>query len=79
VGAAIGAVAAGPYDAAEGAVVGAVAGGFVGAVAAAADQAQAQHAVQVHDDRGGTPYAQQAGEYRRAMSACLEGRGYSVK
>jgi len=79
VGAAIGAVAAGPYDAAEGAVVGAVAGGFVGAVAAAADQAQAQQAVQVHDDRGGTHHAQQAGEYRRAMSACLEGRGYSVK
>ena len=79
VGAAIGAVAAGPYDAAEGAVVGAVAGGFVGAVAAAADQAGAQQAAQARQSRGATRYEQQAGEYRRAMSACLEGRGYSVK
>jgi len=79
VGAAIGAVAAGPYDSAEGAVVGAVAGGLVGAAAASADQAQAQHAMQVHEGRGGTRYSAQAAEYRRAMSACLEGRGYSVK
>lgn len=79
VGAAIGAVTAGPYNAAEGAVVGAAVGGFVGAVAAAADQAQAQQAVQAHQARGANRYDQQAGEYRRAMSACLEGRGYSVK
>lgn len=79
VGAAIGAVAAGPHDAAEGALVGAVAGGFVGAVASAAEQASAQQVTQVHQTRGGARYEQQAGEYRRAMSACLEGRGYSVK
>jgi len=79
VGAAIGAVAAGPYDAAEGAVVGAVAGGFVGAVAAAADQAEAQQVAQARQTRVGTHHEQQAGEYRRAMSACLEGRGYTVK
>lgn len=79
VGAAIGAVAAGPYDATEGAVVGAVAGGFVGAVAAAADQAEAQRASHVQKASAAGRYEQQAADYRRAMSACLEGRGYSVK
>jgi len=79
VGAAVGAVAAGPYNAAEGAVVGAMVGGFAGAVAAAADQANAQQAVQAQQARSGSRYEQQAAGYRRAMSACLEGRGYSVK
>jgi hypothetical protein len=79
VGAVIGAVAAGPGDAAKGAVVGALAGSVVGSAAASADQQQAQAAQVRHDRRGGGRHEREATEYRRAMSACLEGRGYSVR
>lgn len=79
VGAVIGAVAAGPGDAAKGAVVGALAGSVVGSAAASADQQQAQAAQVRHDRRGNGRYEREATEYRRAMSACLEGRGYSVR
>lgn len=77
VGAVIGAVAAGRGDAAEGALVGAMAGSVVGA--AAASTQQQTHAVARHDSRGYGRYEREAADYRRAMSACLEGRGYSVR
>jgi hypothetical protein len=79
VGAAIGAVAAGPGDIGEGAVVGAIAGAVVGSAAASA-QAQEARVIQArHERRGYGRYEREAAEYRRAMSACLEGRGYSVR
>lgn len=77
VGAVIGAVAAGRGDATEGALVGAMAGSVVGA--AAASTQQQTHAVPRHDSRGYGRYEREAADYRRAMSACLEGRGYSVR
>jgi hypothetical protein len=79
VGAVIGAVAARPGNVAEGAVVGAMAGTVLGTAAAAAEQEDAKRLSQRRDYRGERRYGQQAGEFRRAMSACLEGRGYSVK
>ena len=77
-GAAIGAAVANPWDRAEGAVVGAIAGTALGAIAANA-QASAIQAAQQQASPARTGYEQQAAEYRRAMSACLEGRGYVVK
>ena len=79
-GAIIGAVVSGPRHAAGGAVVGATAGGLLGA---AADNAQANadatEVRRVEVTRGGNYYRRQSAEYRRALSACLEGRGYTVK
>ncbi len=82
VGAMIGAVAAGPGDIAKGAVVGAMAGTVVGSAAAASDEANADAANAAaarRYDRGAGKYEQEAAGYRRAMSACLTGRGYSVR
>lgn len=79
VGAVIGAIAAGPGNTAEGAVVGAMAGTVVGSAAAAAERNDAGRASRYRPARSDRRFDQQAGEFRRAMSACLEGRGYSVK
>jgi hypothetical protein len=51
----------------------------VRSAAAAAEQADAQRASRYRETRVDRRFDQQAGEFRRAMSACLEGRGYSVK
>ena len=82
VGAVIGAVIAGPGNAGRGAVVGAVAGTAAGSAAAANDQAVADAAnagAARRQARGAGRYEQEAADYRRAMSACLTGRGYSVR
>jgi hypothetical protein len=79
VGALIGAAVAGPGNGAEGALVGAVAGTAVGAAAASAEAEQASVVPTRYNHRGYGRYERQAAEYRRAMSACLEGRGYSVR
>ena len=79
VGAVIGAIAARPGNTAEGAVVGAMAGTVLGSAAAAAEQSQSQQVSRYRATRSDRRFDQQAGEFRRAMSACLEGRGYSVK
>jgi hypothetical protein len=79
VGAVIGAIAARPGNSAEGAVVGAMAGTVLGSAAAAAEQSRSQQVSRYRETRSDRRFEQQAGEFRRAMSACLEGRGYSVK
>ena len=80
-GAAIGAAVSNHGEHDEGAVIGAIAGTALGALAANAQtsQASATHAVQKQVTPARSSYEQQAAEYRRAMSACLEGRGYVVK
>ncbi len=78
-GAIIGAAVSGPRDAGFGAVVGAVTGGAIGN---ASDQAQAQANQQVivsQDSRQAAVLEQKASNYRRAIGACLDARGYSVK
>jgi hypothetical protein len=79
VGALIGATVAGRGDAGGGAVIGAVAGGMLGAAASDADKQQAARIEQQYNQRGAGRYEREAAEFRRAMSACLEGRGYTVK
>ncbi len=82
IGAMLGATVSNPNSAGVGALVGAVAGATLGAVAdesqneanrQARDRVDAQVAADnasIHD---------RASNYRRAISACLEGRGYTVK
>ena len=81
-GAVLGAVIAGPRDAGGGAAVGALAGAAVGAVAESARADQRRQEEEAVADRHAARNAaadQQAGAYRRAISACLEGRGYTVR
>ena len=81
-GAIIGSVITAPHDSAQGAVAGAMAGAIIGAASDTARQQQAER-IQTHMDRQAAlrqaQLEQKASDYRRAMSACLEGRGYSVR
>jgi hypothetical protein len=54
-------------------------GALIGASSEAADEAAAQRAQQEQQARTDARITKQAEDYRRAMSACLEGRGYKVK
>jgi hypothetical protein len=79
-GAIIGAAVA--RDPGAGAVGGAILGGAVGAASDAQREAQAKAVQQRYDQRDAARMAkldEQAGNYRRALTACLEGRGYTVK
>lgn len=71
-GAAIGAIAG---DAGKGAAIGATAGGIRGRMVQRRAQAQAQQQAQAKSQ------TQKAGleNFKRAFSACMEGKGYSVK
>jgi hypothetical protein len=81
-GAILGAVIAGPRNSGFGAVAGGITGAAIGSTGDAAN-AQAQQAqvaqARSQDARAAAAIDQQAANYRRALTACLEGRGYSVK
>jgi hypothetical protein len=81
-GAVLGALIAGPRHAGAGALIGAGSGAVAGAVSDATRQQQAQQleeAYSNHDRAIDAQYAERANDFRRAMSACLEGRGYTVQ
>jgi hypothetical protein len=81
-GAAVGAMAAGPHRTAEGALIGAAAGALAGAVSDTARQEQAKQVEETYTKQDRAHRVQierQAQEFRRAMAACLEGRGYSAQ
>ena len=81
-GALLGAVVSPPARAAEGAAVGAITGAVIGSASDAARQEQAEQAQRRIDQSEAQRQArleQQAAKYRRAMTACLEGRGYTVQ
>jgi len=79
-GAFLGAAVSRPWQAGSGALVGALAGAAIGGLAenAAAQQTRAQQAAQANSAQAAV-IEQKARNYRRAMSACLEGRGYNVR
>jgi hypothetical protein len=77
-GAIIGAAIAPRWQAAPAALAGAVVGSAIGSTADAAN-AQATRTVVVADRRAAAAQEQQAGSYRRAIAACLDARGYSVR
>jgi len=81
-GAVLGAILGGRRNAPGGAIIGATGGAIIGAASDSArqeavQQQQAAYAAQ-HQDLS-TRFAEKEMNFRRAMSACLEGRGYSVK
>jgi Glycine zipper 2TM domain len=81
-GAVLGAVIASPHNAAAGAIGGAIVGGALGAASDASREAQAKQVQERYDRRNSAQSArieEQASNYRRALTACLEGRGYTVK
>lgn len=78
-GALVGAAVSDPWNRGEGALIGAVAGTMLGAVAESAQKPQVQQVSTPSQRRYDGGYERQAAEFRRAMSACLEGRGYAVK
>ena len=81
-GALIGAVAGAPHHSAEGAALGAIAGAMVGAATEASRQQQTEVLQQRYEREGArqnSAFERKARNYRRAIKACLEGRGYSVQ
>jgi hypothetical protein len=84
-GALIGAAIAPRWQAAPAALAGAVVGGAIGSTTDAANAqagaANAQAAAQANaaNRRAAAAQEQQAANYRRALGACLDARGYSVK
>ena len=81
-GAVLGAVIAPSGRTGQGAAVGAVTGAMLGAASDAARQEHAAQLQQQLDKRqasGRARVEQQAMNYRRALTACLLGRGYSVR
>lgn len=81
-GALLGAIIAPRWQAAPAAFAGAVVGGAIGSSADAANaatNAQNANAAAMANQRAAATQEHNAANYRRALSACLDGRGYSVK
>lgn len=81
-GAAIGAAIGSPHDTGEGALVGAAAGAVLGAIAedsASRQAARDQERANAETAAAMAEQEQRALGYRRAIAACLEARGYSVR
>lgn len=81
-GAVLGALIAGPHHAGGGALFGAASGAMLGAASDASRQEtalQMEEAYQNRDKARDLRREKKALQFRRAMSACMEGRGYTVK
>jgi hypothetical protein len=82
VGAVLGALIAGPRHAGGGALIGGASGAIAGAASDASRQESARQMEEAYYNRNHTLNTQldaKALNFRRAMGACLEGRGYSIK
>lgn len=81
-GAIVGSMMSSRHDNGFGMVFGALTGAMLGAASDEARQQQAAQAQQQYDAKDSQHYARidkQARDYQRAMTACLEGRGYTVR
>jgi Glycine zipper 2TM domain len=78
-GAILGAAVSRPRDAGAGMLLGAVAGGLIGNASDQAREQQTQQVVASQDRRQVAAIEQRATNYRRAIGACLDARGYSVQ
>lgn len=75
-GVAVGAIAG---DAGKGAAYGAAAGGLMGGMKKKDQEKKQAQAEQQWENQQGQQYAQKRDNYNRAYTACLEGKGYTVK
>ena len=81
-GAIIGSMLSPRHDSGRSMIFGAITGAMLGSASEQAKQEQADQIQQHYDTKDAQRYAKlehQASDYRRAMSACLEGRGYTVR
>lgn len=78
-GAVLGAAISPHWDRGAGAVFGGLTGAMIGSASDAQRAQENAVAVNEQDRRQAAQMAHKASEYRRAISACLDGRGYSVK
>jgi hypothetical protein len=81
-GAVLGALIAGPRYAGGGALIGAASGAMVGAASDISRQEYAREMEEAYANRNvarDVRKERKALDFRRAMSACLEGRGYNVR
>ena len=78
-GAVLGAAISDPWDRGAGAVFGALTGAMIGSAGDAANAAANQQALSGQAYQAQRSLAHRAHDYRRALSACLQARGYSVK
>lgn len=81
-GAIVGSMMSDHHDRGFGLVFGAITGAILGSASDAARQQQAQQIEQQYNADESRKYARvekQARDYQRATTACLEGRGYSVR
>jgi hypothetical protein len=76
-GAILGALIAGPRNAGAGMLLGGATGAIVGTAADASAQQQAQQ-TQAQLNQSAAAGRARADTYRRALGACLEGRGYTI-
>lgn len=78
-GAVLGAAVSNPWDRGSGAVFGALAGAAIGSAGDAANAQANQQAMSAAARDQQRALARKAMNYRRALGACLQARGYSVK
>ena len=78
-GAVIGAAISPRWDRGAGAVFGGLTGAVIGSASDASRAQQNQMEMNEQERQQAATMEQKASDYRRALSACLSGRGYSVK
>ena len=78
-GAGIGAIAGGSSGAGKGAGIGALTGGTLGGLRSHSQNQQAAQSQNQREQEQLAQYQQGRNNYNRAYSACLEGRGYTVR
>jgi len=78
-GAIIGGIAGGSKGARKGAAIGGLSGGAVGGMRSSRQNRQADQQQKQWEQQQANQYMQQRNNYNRAYSACLEGKGYTVK
>ena len=78
-GAVLGGIVGGKKKAKKGAVIGGLTGGALGGVRSSSQNRQAEQNRQQWEKQETNKYMRQRNDYNRAYSACLSGRGYTVK
>ena len=78
-GAIIGGIARGKKGAKKGAAIGGLSGGAIGGMRSSKQNRKADKKRKQWEQEQANQYMQQRNTYNRAYSACLEGKGYTVK